>query len=106
MACFKAITENRMLQFVIDEAHCVDTWGKTFRPTYAKLMELKQFETRIVAFTGTATNETKQRIVEKLGLVQAAILQTQFILYFILLYYHSQLNHFEKTDNACLCLHD
>ena len=76
MACFKAITENgTLLRFVIDEAHCVDTWGKTFRPTYAKLIELKQFKTPIVAFTGTATNETKQRIVEKLGLVQPVILQ-------------------------------
>ena len=63
------------MQFVIDEAHCVDTWGKTSSPTYAQLIELKQFKTPIVAFTGTATNATKQRIVEKLGLVQPVILQ-------------------------------
>ena len=68
---------------MIDEAHCVDTLGKTlgktFRPTYAQLIELKQFKTPVVAFTGTATNESKQKIVEKLGLVQPVILQAPCI---------------------------
>ncbi|XP_028416848.1 ATP-dependent DNA helicase Q-like 4B [Dendronephthya gigantea] len=76
-ACFQAMSENgTLLRFVIDEAHCVDTWGKSFRPSYAQLSTLKQFNRPIVAFTGTGTNQTKQRNVEKLGLVQPLILQS------------------------------
>ena len=76
-ACFQAMSENKtLLRFVIDEAHCVDTWGQSFRPSYAQLSTLKQFNRPTVAFTGTATNQTKQRIVEKLGLVQPVILQS------------------------------
>lgn len=74
LSCFKAMTGNQTLnRFVIDEAHCVDTWGSNFRPSYGRLGELKQFERPVVAFTGTATCQTQKRIIEKLRLSQPDI---------------------------------
>ena len=68
-SCFETMAKNQTLsRFVIDEAHCVDTWGSSFRPAYGKLIELKQFKKPIAAFTGTATRDTQQQIIEKLGL--------------------------------------
>ena len=75
-ACFHAMAENNTLaRFVIDEAHCVDTWGQSFRPSYGELDQLKQFGRPISAFTRTATNESKEIIVLKLGLVDPVIIQ-------------------------------
>jgi len=50
---------------VIDEAHCVELWGKSFRPAYRNLAPvLEQLKVpRITAFTATATG----RIVEDWG---------------------------------------
>ena len=76
-ACFHAMAENNMLtRFVIDEAHCVDTWGQSFRPSYGELHQLKQFGRPVSAFTGTATNESKERIVLKLALVDPVIIRS------------------------------
>ena len=77
MACFKSMVENKsLLRFIVDEAHCVDMWGQNFRPSYGKLGNLKQFGRPIAAFTGTATNITKERIVKNLGLHEAVVLQS------------------------------
>ena len=67
---------NTLARFVIDEAHCVDTWGQSFRPSYGELDQLKQFGRPISAFTGTATNESKERIVLKLGFVDPVTIQS------------------------------
>ena len=68
------MTENKILsRFAIDEAHCVDTWGSSFRPAYGPLIKLRKFSRPVAAFTGTATNETRQQIIEKLGLCQPEI---------------------------------
>ena len=75
-SCFETMTKNQTLnRFVIDEAHCVDTWGNSFRPAYGRLIELKKFNKPIAAFTGTATCDTQQQIIEKLGLSQPDIHQ-------------------------------
>lgn len=76
-ACFEQMVANKALsRFVIDEAHCVDTWVQSFRPSYGSLSQFKQFGQPIAAFTGTATAQTQQRIIEKLGLVEPVILQS------------------------------
>jgi RecQ family ATP-dependent DNA helicase len=75
--CFEQMAVNKTLsRFVIDEAHCIDTWGQSFRPSYASLFQLKKFNVPIAAFTGTATATTQQRIIEKLLLVEPIIIQS------------------------------
>ena len=59
-----------------NEGHCVDTWGQSFRLSYVQLSKLKQFNRPTAAFTGTATDQTNNRIVENLRLVPPNILQS------------------------------
>ena len=67
VSCFQLMIENQSLEQLVVEAHCVNTWGNSFRPAYQKLIELKQFNRPIAAFTGTATQETQQHIVGRVG---------------------------------------
>ena len=54
----------------IDEAHCVSQWGHDFRRDYLELSELgRQFpDVPRMALTATATERTRQEIVERLEL--------------------------------------
>jgi RecQ family ATP-dependent DNA helicase len=74
--CFEIMVKNNTLRrFIIDEAHCIDTWGNSFRPAYSNLSELKQFKKPLCAFTGTATHSTQEKIIEKLSLLAPVIFQ-------------------------------
>uniref|UniRef100_A0A183BVX8 ATP-dependent DNA helicase n=1 Tax=Globodera pallida TaxID=36090 RepID=A0A183BVX8_GLOPA len=54
--------------FIVDEAHCVSTWGHDFRPAYLKLSNLRSCanDIRWVALTATANQKTEADIVEQL----------------------------------------
>jgi len=64
----------------IDEAHCVSQWGHDFRPEYAALGELRTHfpETPFIALTATADPQTREDIVEVLGLQEAKRFITGF----------------------------
>ncbi len=51
---------------VIDEAHCIPAWGKSFRPTYLRLYELAQKMPVVTAFTATASPDTLSGIRQHL----------------------------------------
>ena len=77
MSCLQILySNNNIARFVIDEAHCVSTWGHDFRNAYKKLGCLRKMYPRytcdsnninplicidyrvpIMALTATATNE-------------------------------------------------
>jgi ATP-dependent DNA helicase RecQ len=64
----------------IDEAHCVSQWGHDFRPEYVALGELREHfpETPFIALTATADPQTREDIVDVLGLQSAKIFITSF----------------------------
>jgi ATP-dependent DNA helicase RecQ len=60
---------------VIDEAHCVDQWGRDFRPEYGRLNEIRKAlgSPPVLAFTATAGQEMQKRILASLGLNGARV---------------------------------
>lgn len=64
--------------FVVDEAHCVDKWGRDFRPSYSRLGAVRRNwkNPPILAFTATATLRTQKRILDSLGIPDAKVVTT------------------------------
>ena len=56
--------------FVVDEAHCISTWGHDFRPDYLRLRTAVERLGRppVVALTATASSPVRREIVERLGM--------------------------------------
>ena len=59
--------------FAIDEAHCVSQWGHDFRPDYLELSALHERWPSVprIALTATATQATRDEIVDRLNLAGA-----------------------------------
>lgn len=47
--------ENRLSFYIIDEAHCINSWGSDFRPANQQLGTLRKYNVSFAALTGTAT---------------------------------------------------
>ncbi|MER9901698.1 RecQ family ATP-dependent DNA helicase [Mesorhizobium sp. M0130] len=60
---------------VVDEAHCVDQWGRDFRTEYGRLREVREKlgSPPVLAFTATAGREMQERILASLGVDDAVV---------------------------------
>lgn len=74
------LREAKISVIAIDEAHCVSQWGHDFRHDYLGLGQLKSLFPGVprLALTATATEETRQDIVERLDLDDPGIFVSPF----------------------------
>ncbi|WP_298252604.1 RecQ family ATP-dependent DNA helicase [uncultured Arthrobacter sp.] len=64
---------------VVDEAHCVSSWGHDFRPDYLQLGHLlRSLHAPVVALTATASRPVQKEIVEGLHLEDPFVLVEGF----------------------------
>lgn len=70
------LTQLRPSFLVVDEAHCIDRWGRDFRPDYGRLGEVRQAigQPPVLAFTASAGLEAQKRILKSLGIPDAEVI--------------------------------
>jgi len=64
----------------IDESHCISQWGYDFRPSYLKIIQLRELlpEVPVLALTATATPEVVDDIQDRLGFAKKNVFVTSF----------------------------
>lgn len=64
------VTQMRISMIVIDEAHCISTWGHDFRPQYRRIVRLINAlpkNTPVLALTASATKRVEEDILQQMG---------------------------------------
>ncbi len=66
----RSITQMRISMIVIDEAHCISTWGHDFRPHYQRIMRLLSAlppTVPVLALTATANKRVEADVLAQIG---------------------------------------
>jgi ATP-dependent DNA helicase RecQ len=74
------LAELGVTRFVVDEAHCISSWGHDFRPEYRQLGRALAACGRppVAAFTATATLRVRDDVVQSIGMRDPFVLVTGF----------------------------
>lgn len=73
LADFEFLLALDVALLVVDEAHCISTWGHDFRPSYRRIVDAvasfaaRRPDLRVLALTATANDRTEADIVSLLG---------------------------------------
>jgi ATP-dependent DNA helicase RecQ len=73
LAEFRFLLSLPVSLLVIDEAHCISTWGHDFRPSYRRILDAvtrfgeQRSDLRVLALTATADARTEQDVASLLG---------------------------------------
>ncbi|MFD1492699.1 MULTISPECIES: RecQ family ATP-dependent DNA helicase [Microbacterium] len=70
------LAEQQVSLLVVDEAHCIASWGHDFRPDYLLLDAVAERLGRppVLALTATASTPVREEIVERLGMRDPLVL--------------------------------
>jgi ATP-dependent DNA helicase RecQ len=66
----------------VDEAHCISQWGYDFRPSYLKIVDLRELisdKVPFLALTASATPDVAEDIMSRLAFRDANLLKTSFV---------------------------
>jgi len=80
----------------VDEAHCISQWGYDFRPTYLRIIQLRNnlsYPVPVLALTASATPLVQKDVIDKLQLENPTI----FLLTFI-----KTVDFINKQNGTCL----
>ncbi|HEX8767712.1 MAG TPA: RecQ family ATP-dependent DNA helicase, partial [Jatrophihabitans sp.] len=72
----RALTATKVSLFVVDEAHCVSSWGHDFRPDYLALPSAIAAlgRPRLLALTATASPRVRREIVDVVKMTDPAVI--------------------------------
>lgn len=79
LADFEFLLALDVALLVVDEAHCISTWGHDFRPSYRRIVDAvtafshRRPDLRVLALTATANHRTEADIAALLGTDAAAL---------------------------------
>ena len=68
---FSEVYVSNLVAIVVDEAHCIKTWGDRFRVAFAQIGMLRSVTSShvcIMALTATATRDTLEIVTERLAM--------------------------------------